>query len=210
MKDCNVHQTNKTLNLIDTIPINDPKTYIQIVISIDNEYSKPIQDSFDANSNLTVVHDTVTQSVQVSARYSENRIVLKFIGDKDVYEKFYGKMLAKRLVAQSSTSEDCKQLMISKLRAVCGFPFTSKLERMLQDNDASKNLTHEYRAYCKEKDVEDMDIDKNYEDSNTKMNYRIEVAENFTSNMLRININAPFKSLKEKGLNLLHGSIDFI
>ncbi|CAF1249462.1 unnamed protein product [Rotaria magnacalcarata] len=156
MKDCTVHQTNKTLNLIDTIPINDPKTYIQIVISIDNEYSKPIQDSFDANSNLTVVHDTVTQSVQVSARYSENRIVLKFIGDKDVYEKFYGKMLAKRLVAQSSTSEDCKQLMISKLRAVCGFPFTSKLERMLQDNDASKNLTHEYRAYCKEKDVEDM------------------------------------------------------
>ncbi|CAM4839994.1 unnamed protein product [Rotaria magnacalcarata] len=156
MKDCTVHQTNKTLNLIDTIPINDPKTYIQIVISIYNEYSKPIQDSFDANSNLTVVHDTVTQSVQVSARYSENRIVLKFIGDKDVYEKFYGKMLAKRLVAQSSTSEDCKQLMISKLRAVCGFPFTSKLERMLQDNDASKNLTHEYRAYCKEKDVEDM------------------------------------------------------
>ncbi|CAF1312848.1 unnamed protein product [Rotaria magnacalcarata] len=65
-------------------------------------------------------------------------------------------MLAKRLVAQSSTSEDCKQLMISKLRAVCGFPFTSKLERMLQDNDASKNLTHEYRAYCKEKDVQDM------------------------------------------------------
>ncbi|CAF4498499.1 unnamed protein product [Rotaria socialis] len=81
---------------------------------------------------------------------------------------------------------------------------------MLQDNDVSKNLTREYRTYCKEKDAEDMDIDKNYENSNTEMNYRMEAAENFTSNMLRMSINVPLKSLKEKGLNLLHGSTDFI
>ncbi|CAF4407207.1 unnamed protein product [Rotaria socialis] len=144
------------------------------------------------------------QRLLLALSNQKRMIVLNFIGDKDVDEKFYGKMLAKRLVAQSSTSEDYKQLMISKLR------HTVFHLRMLQDNDVSKNLTREYRTYCKEKDAEDMDIDKNYENSNTEMNYRMEAAENFTSNMLRMSINVPLKSLKEKGLNLLHGSTDFI
>ncbi|CAF3382848.1 unnamed protein product [Rotaria socialis] len=163
------------------------------------------------------------QRLLLALSNQKRMIVLNFIGDKDVDEKFYGKMLAKRLVAQSSTSEDYKQLMISKLRVNTTiiinryYHFFSLARqhtvfhlRMLQDNDVSKNLTREYRTYCKEKDAEDMDIDKNYENSNTEMNYRMEAAENFTSNMLRMSINVPLKSLKEKGLNLLHGSTDFI
>lgn len=36
--------------------------------------------------------------------------------DKDVFQKFYGKMLAKRLVAQLSASDDYEESMISKLK----------------------------------------------------------------------------------------------
>ena len=44
-------------------------------------------------------------------------IVFKYIEDKDVFEKFYCKMLAKRLVHQMSVSDDAEASLISKLKA---------------------------------------------------------------------------------------------
>lgn len=44
------------------------------------------------------------------------QIVFNYVEDKDVYQKFYGKMLAKRLVGQLSASDDYEESMISKLK----------------------------------------------------------------------------------------------
>ena len=47
-------------------------------------------------------------------------VVFKYIEDKDVFQKFYSKMLAKRLVYQTSASDDAEASMISKLKVnVC-------------------------------------------------------------------------------------------
>ena len=43
-------------------------------------------------------------------------VVFKYVEDKDVFQKFYAKMLAKRLVQQSSVSDDAEATMISKLK----------------------------------------------------------------------------------------------
>ncbi len=43
-------------------------------------------------------------------------MVFNYVEDKDVFQKFYGKMLAKRLVGQLSASDDYEELMISKLK----------------------------------------------------------------------------------------------
>lgn len=59
-------------------------------------------------------------------------VVFKYIEDKDVYQKFYSKMLAKRLVQHMSASDDAEASMISKLKQACGFEYTSKLQRMFQ------------------------------------------------------------------------------
>lgn len=45
-------------------------------------------------------------------------VVFKYIEDKDVFQKFYSKMLAKRLVQHNSASDDAEASMISKLK-VC-------------------------------------------------------------------------------------------
>ena len=45
-------------------------------------------------------------------------IVFKYIEDKDVFQKFYSKMLAKRLVQFLSASDDAEASMISKLKQV--------------------------------------------------------------------------------------------
>ena len=48
-------------------------------------------------------------------------IVFKYIEDKDVFQKFYSKMLAKRLVQFLSASDDAEASMISKLKQVRTF-----------------------------------------------------------------------------------------
>lgn len=45
-------------------------------------------------------------------------VVFKYIEDKDVFQKFYAKMLAKRLVHQNSASDDAEASMISKLKVL--------------------------------------------------------------------------------------------
>lgn len=50
-------------------------------------------------------------------------VVFKYIEDKDVFQKFYAKMLAKRLVHQNSASDDAEASMISKLKV--SLPFLS-------------------------------------------------------------------------------------
>ena len=43
-------------------------------------------------------------------------VIFKYVEDKDVFQKFYSRMLAKRLVQQNSASDDAEASMISKLK----------------------------------------------------------------------------------------------
>uniref|UniRef100_A0A6B2E962 Cullin-1 n=1 Tax=Phlebotomus kandelakii TaxID=1109342 RepID=A0A6B2E962_9DIPT len=74
-------------------------------------------------------------------------VVFKYIEDKDVFQKFYSKMLAKRLVHHMSASDDAEASMISKLKQACGFEYTSKLQRMFQDIGVSKDLNEQFRQH---------------------------------------------------------------
>ena len=74
-------------------------------------------------------------------------IVFKYIEDKDVFQKFYSKMLAKRLVNHISASDDAEASMISKLKQACGFEYTSRLQRMFQDIGVSKDLNENFKRH---------------------------------------------------------------
>jgi cullin 1 len=73
--------------------------------------------------------------------------VFKYIEDKDVFQKFYSRMLARRLVHTSSSSDDAETSMISKLKEACGFEYTNKLQRMFQDMQISKDLNSGYKEF---------------------------------------------------------------
>jgi len=85
-------------------------------------------------------------------------IVFKYIEDKDVFQKFYSKMLAKRLVQHMSASDDAEASMISKLKQACGFEYTSKLQRMFQDIGVSKDLNENFKRHLANSG-EPLDID---------------------------------------------------
>lgn len=73
--------------------------------------------------------------------------IFKYIDDKDVFQKFYSRMLAKRLVGGQSSSEDAETNMIGKLKEQCGFEYTNKLQRMFQDMQTSKDLNTAYKQH---------------------------------------------------------------
>ena len=54
-------------------------------------------------------------------------VVFKYIEDKDVFQKFYSKMLGKRLVQHMSASDDAEASMISKLKVSISIPYKSNI-----------------------------------------------------------------------------------
>ncbi|KAM7427337.1 Cullin-1 [Porites harrisoni] len=85
-------------------------------------------------------------------------VVFKYIEDKDVFQKFYSKMLAKRLVQHNSASDDAEASMISKLKQACGFEYTSKLQRMFQDIGVSKDLNDKFKSHLTNTGALDLDF----------------------------------------------------
>ena len=74
-------------------------------------------------------------------------IVFKYVEDKDVFQKFYSKQLARRLVNAASASDDAEASMLTKLKEACGFEYTNKLQRMFGDIATSKDLNTEYSTF---------------------------------------------------------------
>lgn len=101
------------------------------------------------NPEETELEDTLNQVM----------VVFKYIEDKDVFQKFYSKMLAKRLVQHMSASDDAEASMISKLKQACGFEYTSKLQRMFQDVGVSKDLNEQFKKHLAETFLCPVDID---------------------------------------------------
>ena len=90
--------------------------------------------------------------------------VFKYIEDKDVFQKFYSRMLAKRLVHSSSASEDAETSMIGKLKEACGFEYTNKLQRMFQDIQISTDLNSNFKEMLsKNLNSDDAKVDATYQ-----------------------------------------------
>ncbi|XP_033253487.1 cullin homolog 1 [Drosophila miranda] len=120
------------------------------------------------NSNVVTAANTASKSPELLAKYcdillkksSKNpedkelednlnqvMVVFKYIEDKDVFQKYYSKMLAKRLVNHTSASDDAEAMMISKLKQTCGYEYTVKLQRMFQDIGVSKDLNSNFKEH---------------------------------------------------------------
>ncbi|XP_033003618.1 cullin-4A [Lacerta agilis] len=89
-------------------------------------------------------------------------IIFRFIHGKDVFEAFYKKDLAKRLLVGKSASVDAEKSMLSKLKHECGAAFTSKLEGMFKDMELSKDVMVQFKQYIQnQKDPGNIDLTVN-------------------------------------------------
>nr|CAH0101883.1 unnamed protein product [Daphnia galeata] len=91
-------------------------------------------------------------------------VLFRFIHGKDVFEAFYKKDLAKRLLVGKSASVDAEKSMLSKLKQECGGGFTSKLEGMFKDMELSKDINVAFKQYIvhlNQPDLTNMDLTVN-------------------------------------------------
>eukprot|EP00590_Aulacoseira_subarctica_P003713 CAMPEP_0172414624 /NCGR_PEP_ID=MMETSP1064-20121228/1267_1 /TAXON_ID=202472 /ORGANISM="Aulacoseira subarctica , Strain CCAP 1002/5" /LENGTH=805 /DNA_ID=CAMNT_0013151379 /DNA_START=42 /DNA_END=2459 /DNA_ORIENTATION=- len=75
--------------------------------------------------------------------------VFRYLQDKDVFENYYKQHLAKRLLTGKSASEEAEKVMVSLLKAECGYQFTSKLEGMFNDMRISRDTRDAYKRHIK-------------------------------------------------------------
>ncbi|KAI8433183.1 hypothetical protein MSG28_015275 [Choristoneura fumiferana] len=77
-------------------------------------------------------------------------LVFKYIDDKDVFQKYYARALARRLIHQLSASMEQEEAMINRLKAACGYEFTNKLHRMFTDVAVSADLNNKFQQHLRE------------------------------------------------------------
>lgn len=73
--------------------------------------------------------------------------VFEHLQDKDVFQKFYIKALARRLIHSASISDDAEEELISRMKLACGSEYTASMQRMVQDITLSKDLNASFQEY---------------------------------------------------------------
>ncbi|KAI9592750.1 Cullin [Syncephalis fuscata] len=82
----------------------------------------------------------------------EERLVIMiklfgYLDDKDIFQKFYSRAMAKRLIADASISEELEMMVIAQLRKLCGVDFVGKLHRMLTDIELNRDLNTSWQQW---------------------------------------------------------------
>ncbi|PJF18515.1 putative cullin [Paramicrosporidium saccamoebae] len=70
--------------------------------------------------------------------------IFRFVQGKDVFESFFKKGLARRLLMSRSTSIEAEKDFVARLKQECGSAFTSRLEGMFKDMETSKDTMYSY------------------------------------------------------------------
>ncbi|XP_012278270.1 cullin-2 [Orussus abietinus] len=91
---------------------------------------------------------------EIDKKLDRSITVFKYVDDKDVFQKFYARMLAKRLIHQQSHAMEFEEAMIDRLKQACGYEFTNKLHRMFTDISVSADLNAKFVASLRERDEE--------------------------------------------------------
>ena len=99
---------------------------------------------FDENMKKGIKGKTETE---VDALLDKGIIMLRYIQDKDLFERYYKKHLSRRLLMKRSASMDAERQMMVKMKLEIGNSLTTRIEPMFKDMDISSDLTSGYKKY---------------------------------------------------------------
>lgn len=106
--------------------------------------SSPEYLSLFFHSKLQKAAKGVTEP-ELDAALDKAMVMFMYLQEKDVFERYYRRHLAHRLISQRAFLENSEKNMVFRLKTVCGFQFTSKLEGMLRDMNISNTTMEEFR-----------------------------------------------------------------
>ncbi|KAI9745680.1 MAG: hypothetical protein M1818_001214 [Claussenomyces sp. TS43310] len=88
---------------------------------------------------------TGDEDAELDRQLEQGLELFRFIEGKDVFEAFYKKDLARRLLMGRSASQDAERSMLTKLKSECGSNFTHNLEQMFKDQELSRDEMISYK-----------------------------------------------------------------
>lgn len=101
---------------------------------------------FDENMKKGIKGKTETE---VDLLLDKGITLLRYISDKDMFERYYKKHLSRRLLMKRSVSMDAERQMISKMKLEVGNTFTQRIESMFRDMSVSEDLTSSYKKHIR-------------------------------------------------------------
>uniref|UniRef100_A0A915MZT3 Cullin family profile domain-containing protein n=1 Tax=Meloidogyne javanica TaxID=6303 RepID=A0A915MZT3_MELJA len=119
---------------------------IQSIVNYREDPKQPPKISEKLNRYIDILMKTRKgrTETEIEAQLSKSILIFRYIDDKDLFQKYYSKMLCTRLIASLSFSMDLEESMINKMKDACGYEFTSKLSRMFTDVNVSQGLTKRF------------------------------------------------------------------
>jgi len=153
------------MDLIVTESFNsDKRAFKKLQDSFDNFINMPYHNSNTAHANsnnsrfnaalyLAIYLDEIMKNgikdsvdTDIEIHIDKALIIFRHITDKDLFENYYKQYLSKRLLQFKSHNDEIEKLVLSKLKAECGYQYTSKLEGMFNDINISKSLLDQYKS----------------------------------------------------------------
>lgn len=109
-----------------------------------NRSSEYLSLFFDENMKKGIKGKTENE---VDALLDKGITLLRYVQDKDMFERYYKKHLSRRLLMKRSVSMDAERQMISKMKMTVGNTFTQKIEAMFKDVAVSEDLSSNYKTH---------------------------------------------------------------
>mmetsp|Transcript_8191 Transcript_8191/g.26036 ORF Transcript_8191/g.26036 Transcript_8191/m.26036 type:complete len:758 (+) Transcript_8191:55-2328(+) len=151
------------LDLHDTF-----KGIVQECFSADSLFQKSLKEAFEVFINRDIGKYTFAALMssfcdrilkKSGERLSDDQVenllakmveLFSFLQDKDLFAEIYRNQLSKRLLYETSASDDAEKSMIQKLKMKCGAQFTSKLEGMITDLTLASEFQRDFREHCEQ------------------------------------------------------------
>ncbi|TPX15579.1 uncharacterized protein E0L32_004277 [Thyridium curvatum] len=87
--------------------------------------------------------------VEIDAILDKSITMIRFLTDKDMFQRYYQKHLARRLLHNKSENPEVETQMLARMQLDLGKNFTTKFEGMFKDMKNSEDLTSNYQKYVR-------------------------------------------------------------
>ena len=88
---------------------------------------------------------SMDEDTEMNSQLDQVLDLFRFVHGKAVFEAFYKKDLARRLLMSRSASADAERSMLTRLKTECGSGFTQNLEQMFKDVELAREEMQAYR-----------------------------------------------------------------
>jgi hypothetical protein len=99
------------------------------------------------------------EDAEINLHLSHALDLFRFVHGKAVFEAFYKKDLARRLLMGRSASNDAERSMLTRLKNECGAGFTHNLEAMFKDMDLSRDEMASYNQLLEDRGMSQASLD---------------------------------------------------